>query len=365
MKILQVIYSLSSGGAERFTVELSNSLAASGHDVTLCVIRDLDVVENRFYRPLLNDNVALVELKIHPGLSLAYWIRLARVISRIDPDIVHCHLEGVGSYMIGIRWMFPKKRFIQTIHNDAKAQSQSLLDYLTKKIAYKLNYIEAVTISGATTRSFVDFYGCPPKAEIYNGRSALEKSPMYACVAEELSALKRNSDDLIFLHAGRCATQKNQEMLVSVFQRLIREGEHVVLIILGSGFDSEMGQSLRARLTEGIYILGARSNIGDYFFVADAFCLTSHYEGLPITVLEALCCGCPSICTPVGGIVDVIEDGVTGFLSDSTAEESYYAAVRRFIRLRGGLKKEVLADRFNQNYSMDKCASSYQELYQR
>lgn len=65
---------------------------------------------------------------------------------------------------------------------------------------------------------------------------------------------------------------------------------------------------------------------------ADGMCLPSVWEGLPITLLECLAVGCIPICSPVGGVVDVITDGKNGLLSKSSCEEDYYQTMLRFLK---------------------------------
>ena len=66
--------------------------------------------------------------------------------------------------------------------------------------------------------------------------------------------------------------------------------------------------------------------------LSDAFCLSSNFEGMPISLIEAFACGCPSVCTPVGGIVNCVRHGETGFLSKSLSEDDYLQAVREFLK---------------------------------
>jgi glycosyltransferase involved in cell wall biosynthesis len=79
-----------------------------------------------------------------------------------------------------------------------------------------------------------------------------------------------------------------------------------------------------------IHLIGDRSNIADYLAIADAYCLSSHYEGMPISLIEAFSLGCIPICTPVGGIPEMIEDRINGFLSSETTELAYFNAISNF-----------------------------------
>ena len=109
-----------------------------------------------------------------------------------------------------------------------------------------------------------------------------------------------------------------------------------------------------------IYFLGEKNNVGDYLLFSDAFCLTSFYEGLPISLLEALSCGVTPICTSVGGIPDVIKDNQTGYLSDINVD-SYYNAIQRFINKK--IPRDNLIEYFNKNFSITVCAEKYEQVF--
>ena len=90
------------------------------------------------------------------------------------------------------------------------------------------------------------------------------------------------------------------------------------LLIIGEGFDR--ASELKKLANKNIHFIGIKTNVPDYLYASDAFCLSSNFEGMPISLIEAFACGCPSICTPVGGIVNSVKHGVTGFLSKSLSE---------------------------------------------
>ena len=111
--------------------------------------------------------------------------------------------------------------------------------------------------------------------------------------------------------------------------------------------------------------MGKANNVGDYLLNADAFLMPSLYEGLPISLLEAMSVGLVPICTPVGGLLDIIKPG-TGYLSKDLSTENYVAAIKKFLNLEGSelqSLKQNIKTVFQNEYSMESCAKKYDALY--
>jgi glycosyltransferase involved in cell wall biosynthesis len=103
--------------------------------------------------------------------------------------------------------------------------------------------------------------------------------------------------------------------------------------------------------------------VNDYLYASDGFCLSSVYEGMPISLIEAFACGCIPVCTPVGGIINTIEQGVTGFLSLTVSESDYLDALRKFIKFGSSINKELLVKYYHENLSIEQCALKYMNMY--
>lgn len=361
MKILQIIYSLSSGGAERFVVDLSNSLTEKGHKVYLCTLRDDTIDKNGFYKNEISDKVEYINLKLKKRVRLSNIYHLWELIKGINPDVVHCH-QNLVNYIFPLSIVFSKIKFFHTIHNDAPKEVSNRLEFWIRRYFYQSKKMRVITISNETSKSFALYYKLNTFTEIYNGRKAPSPSQEFEITKRIVDNLRMTSQ-LIFLHVGRFAQQKNQELLIRVFNRLITDRKSVTLLIIGDGFDSLLGEKLKSIACERIIFLGQKHNMADYYLNADAFCLSSTHEGMPITLLEALACGCTPICTPVGGIMDAIEPGITGFLSQSTSEEDYYQTIITNFTKINEIKKEKLIDCFNKYYSIEKCSQNHIQLY--
>jgi glycosyltransferase involved in cell wall biosynthesis len=302
-------------------------------------------------------------LKLELGFRAGNINLLRQLIKEIKPDVIHCH-QNLVNYIFPLTIIFPTIKFFHTIHNDAPKEVSNALEYYFRRFFYSLGIVKAITISNETSQSFIKYYKTKNYHEIYNGRKQPLPSSEFKKVKDYIDGIRIKSD-LVFLHIARCAPQKNQKMLIEVFNRLIDEGKSVALIILGNGFDSPVGDELKLMASEMIYFLGIKPNVADYYLNSDAFCLSSIHEGMPITLIEAFACGCVPICTPVGGISDSIENGITGFLSKSISADEYYKAILAYIEQKVKINKEYLIEHYNLRFSIRGCAHQHIKLFEK
>jgi len=361
MKILQFIYSLVPGGAERFVVDLTNELS-DNHNVVLYTLRDDTIANQGFYVSEISEKVTYKNLKIEPGFKFGLIWSFYKIIKSEKPDVVHCHLNLVNYFFMSSFLLRNRIRFIYTIHNAANTEVSSGFERLLRRFFYKHGFFIPVAISEETQISYQSFYKLQNTEVIINGRKFSNKSSQYKNVENEVSTLKKSDKTVTFCHLARYdEAQKNQTMLISVFNKLRDEGYDIILLIMGEGFEDAV--DLRSMANDHIHFLGIKPNATDYLFATDGFCLSSNFEGMPISLIEALGCGCVPVCTPVGGIINTIEHGVTGFLSISVSESDYLEAVKQFISNRYKINKEKLMSVYNENFSIEQCAKQYVNLY--
>ena len=359
MKILELIYSLSSGGGERFVVDLSNELAKRGNDVTICMLLDDQEPRLTFNRQFIANNVKFHAMKFTTGFSFSKMKKVEDYILKEMPDIVHCHLNVIP-YIFRFAYKHREIKFYHTLHSIASEASGSKYQYHINKYFYSHNIIRPITISRECQLSYNRFYKLDNAPCIDNGRSSVKPSENIEKVKLEIISYKAHDFTPVFIHVARCHPSKNQDLLIDSFNELNKKGYDYVLLIIGNGYDSQGGQKLKEKSCSKIYFLGEKNNVGDYLLCSDAFCLTSFYEGLPISLLEALSCGVTPICTSVGGISDVITDGKTGYLAD-VEFESYLKAIQRFYTKK--ISKDKLIKYFTENFSVEVCCSKYLEQF--
>lgn len=359
MKIIQLVYALGSGGAEKFVVNIANELASLGHDVTVCMLRgehDPDLIFNKQH---LSKDVKFHALNLTKGFSFSKVVSVCKYIKSENPDVVHCNLNVIP-YIYPLAITSRKIKFVHTIHSVAEHTVKEGLQVKLNRFFYS-KFIKAVTISNQVRESYQSLYGLNNDELIANGAPAITPSEQFEKVRAEVSSLKNTSSDRIFIHVARFHEAKNQELLINAFNELDKQGKNFTLLILGSNFDSEEGMKLQAKACDKIHFLGVKNNVGDYLLCCEAFCLTSHYEGLPISLLEAISAGLTPVCTPAGGIPTVIEDGKNGYLSSDFSVEAYLVALNRFMAEQ--IDNQSLIEYFSRNFSMRNCAEKYIQLY--
>lgn len=365
MKILEVIPALNSGGAERFVVDLCNQMAKDGHEVTLLTMKDFTLKNYGFYK----EDVSLEVNQINLGLGkfgiLTFW-KLYKAIKAVECDVVHMHLSGSTFFGLLAMLFDHKKKYVVTSHNQAeKEKAREKVRFFEKDLCLKFRLLSQVAISHQNAKSIKDVYSVPPVKLIYNGRTKEEVTSNYSSVQTEIERYKKDEHTRVFTIIARCNPQKNIPRLVRCFNRLIEDGENVTLLVIGNGYDSPDIMPIVKEANEQIHFLGQRHNVVDYLYCSDFFTLSSDFEGMPITLIEALACGCIPVGTPVSGFNDVIEDGKTGFVAKDFSDEAYIDVLKQAINKKNDIVRDNLKKLYESKLSIEACAREYEKLFEK
>ena len=361
MKILQLALSLGAGGAERIAVSLCNRFSANAdNEVILVSILDDSVPRNIHYLKDLSPNVRFVNLHCKTGLQIKAIWRVLRTIKKERPDVVHCHTHAV--ILLFPTLLIPEVHYFHTIHNmSEKIMARSgFLKRVIMNYLFKRNKVNPITISEACHLSYYDTFRISNDICIPNGSEPLAITEDAESVKREIERIKNSPDTIVFIHVARHNPQKNHDKLFRTFLRLEDEGERCILIVLGEHYDS---WKEKLKDSKSIFLLGAKKNVGDYMAQADFFVVSSDYEGLPMTLLEAMSMGVTPISTPAGGVVNVIKDGVNGYMTKGFDDDEFYRKVKYAIKERNSMSRDDIVTDYQKYYSMEVCAKNYYNLY--
>lgn len=360
MKIVNVIPQLVSGGGERFTIDLCNALSEQGHEVALIVFFAPEG-HLGFYRNELSDKVKFISLNKKIGLDITLAFRLRKAIRDFAPDVVNSHLRAMLYMPLSVYTI--KAKFFHTVHNTADMEASGPIGGAIRKWMFKTGRVTPITISSESLASFEEFYG-QTAPMIFNGRDIPESLCVSDSVNQEIYGFKKSPSTKVLVQLARFTDVKRQDLMARVSKRLHDEGFDFTVLLIGKTSE-EILKGIDEANCPICHVLGERKNPLEYLKAADALCLCSTYEGMPIALIEAMGVGAIPVCTPVGGIVNVVKDGETGFLSSDISEEAYYNALKRFLQQGESDAAEMKAKVMEsyKPFTMRECARKYLDLY--
>ena len=309
MKILQVIPVLGIGGAEIMCENLTYELIKKGHDV---VVVSLYSSHSLITERLENKGVKIYYLSKKKGMDLSVIPRIRKVIKAERPEVVHTHLDALK--YVGVATYFKKIRIVHTIHSLAEKNASRATRRIYKNF-FKRGVVP-VALSKVVQQSIENTY----KLNAYHIPIVFNGIDLSKCISKQEYSLK---DTFTIVHIGRFADVKNHIGLLKAFKIFYRKYPNTVLQLIGDG--EKKGEAEQFVTDNGlcnvVEFLGVQDNVYKYLNEADIFTLPSLYEGVPLTLIEAMGTGLPIVATNVGGIPDMLENKKYALLVDVDEEK--------------------------------------------
>jgi glycosyltransferase involved in cell wall biosynthesis len=307
LRVLEVLPTLRLAGAERIAVSLVCGLP---HDRFEAGVVSLYDPFPQGHEPILAaQKVPTWHLGKRPGLDPRIWARLARVFREFCPDVLHTH-----SYVL--RYVLPvagRARIVHSLHNLAGRDPDRVTAVLNY-FAFRRGVVP-VAVSSVVARSFEVMYRRAPCAAIPNGIDSRRFAK-----PEARGPWRRangfGDEDILIASVARLEPQKDPETLIAAFARVVSGRERCHLLLAGDGRLRGRAESLSGRLglSARVRFLGQQNDVSELLCAVDIFALASRWEGHPVSVMEAMAAGLPVVATRVGGVPDLVEEGVSGLL---------------------------------------------------
>lgn len=306
IRVLEVLASLRRAGAERVAVSLAGGLDRARFETA--VVSLYDPFPGGFEAALDECAVPVWHLGKRRGLDPRMWTRLAQVVRRFRPDVLHTH-----SYVM--RYVLPAhfRKVVHTVHNLAEREVDGI-GRAIHRLAFRAG-AAPVAISAAVARSFARLYGREPAAVIPNGVDVGRGFRPEARAAWR-SRYGFGPGDCLVVSVGRLEAQKNPLHLIRAFTGGLRDAPATHLLLAGEGTLLEPARQLASQvgLAARVHFPGLCADVAELLSACDVFSLGSDWEGAPVAILEAMAAHLPVVATAVGGVPDLVEDGVTGLL---------------------------------------------------
>lgn len=310
MKIIQVMPDFGLAGAETMVENLSCGLAAEGHDVLVISFFDLHTA---ITERIENKGIKIEYLGKKRGFDSSIVSKMRKIIRAYQPDVIHTHRYVLPYVFLASTGLKVKR--VHTVHNVAQKE-QTKAGIIINKAMFKHFNVVPVALSEEVQKTIQEVYGLPAKRipVIFNGID------LSRCIVKECYERKAN---FTILHIGRFMDVKNHELLLRSFARFVKKHPDSRLQLLGDGELRKKMEQLAVELdiVEFVQFAGLQSNVYPWLHKADVFILPSKFEGMPMTLIEAMGTGLPIIASDVGGIPDMLTDKEDALLIEPKEED--------------------------------------------
>ena len=315
--IIFILPQFSGGGAERVTINLLTELHDRGYSVGIIVFNQVGPLMSMVSNDIPIYNLGTLTLK-------SSIIPLVKKLRQLNPKVIYSTLGYINVALLAIQWLLPRKTEIWI--REANLPSISLPNNSQSKlmpILYRLLYRKSnrLICTSIKMRDEFIFDFKVPKRII-----GILPNPVDV-EAIRISALQMKRFDkggVCYVAAGRLVFQKGFDRLLCWFSEL--EDKKSTLTILGDGnLKDELAKEAELlNLQDRVIFLGFCNNPWQWYAGADVFLLSSRWEGMPNSVLEALACGTPVIATEEsGGIKEVTDDSETNSVNIATNSQEF------------------------------------------
>jgi len=360
MRIAYLLNTLSTGGAERQITALARSMTARGHAVELIVLKRPAAAE-----PLMREPVIHLGMRRNPASLPLALVRAVRALRAFRPDIIHANNFHGNILARVLRFGVPRARVISTIHNVYEGGTwRSLALQLSDPLSGHSAAVCHAAAEEAIRRRIVPRTKC---SVIANGIDCREFAPQAVCLAGEKRAAP--ATEFVWLAVGRLAPAKDYPNLLRAFAQVHRAAPHARLWIAGEG-KPQYSQYLRhlAGTPDRSLVrwLGLRHDIPSLLHRADAFVLSSAWEGMPLALGEAMAMEKPFVATDVGGVRELAGD--CGRIVPARDSEALAASMLEWMGEPAELRQakgRAARRRILAQFTIEESAARWEMLYQR
>ncbi|MBI2400018.1 MAG: glycosyltransferase family 4 protein [Deltaproteobacteria bacterium] len=369
MRVLQLISSRGFFGAENVVVELAASLASGGDDVIVGAFSNRhagkegssEVLERAKAMGLKTE---LFECSGRFDLGTIKAVR--RFIEKNGIEVIHSHgyKSNIYAYLANRR---PGKKLVTTCHNWINASSK--MSFYTRLDKFFLRRFDAIAAVSDAVKDELLAAGIDPRKTVVIGNGiSLEKFRQPSADKEDVrAALGIPPNVFVAGTVGRMSPEKGYDILLQAAREVLKKKENCFFLFVGDGPQKQALEEQSRSLGIGgrVIFAGKRSDIPEMLSAMDLFVMSSHTEGQPMALLEAMAAGKPVVSTSVGDVPKILDKGKAGLLAPPADSLGLAAAILRVLddpALAGRLAASALRN-VEENYSSKKMAAEYRDCY--
>ncbi len=362
IKLMILTSVLDKRGAERMIMKLALGLDPDRYDVRVVCLRP----RTPFLAEFESRGIKVDVLGMKKYFQLRPLIELYRLFRRRRPDLVHTHLYRDAVYGRVIARLAGVRGVVSTLHNSYvwRSKAQLFLDRLTAIFADRITAVSDAVKMFAVNREHIP---AGTITTVYNGIET-ELFRVRPEVRERVrKELGLNPKNIAIGSMGELTRQKGYRYLLEAAPAVLESHPGVRFFIAGGGELKESLVRLRdqAGLGDRFVFLGFRDDVPELLSSFDIFVLPSIYEGLPVSLIEAMAAGLAIVTTDVDGNCEVIGGNEAGLPVESQNPAALTQSLIKLIEspeLRGKMG-EAGRRRARNLFSIESMIDSYEKIY--
>ena len=319
IKIAVIITKLELGGAQKVAISLCEKMDTNKFEPFLiCGCGGiLDKEAQKKIRVIFVKNLVR---EINPIKDLKALFSIYKILKKEKPIIVHTHSSKAGILGRIAAKLCDIKNIIHTIHGFSFNDTQSFINkkifIFLEKFCARLSSILIPVSTENITKGLKNNIGKKEQYHYIRLGVDINNFKNFSQVPSLKKELKLNKDDILITTIGPFKPQKNLPDFIRLANNLSKLDNKFKFVIVGDGaLRKSFEQMIKYfDIFNNIFLIGWRRDIANILNSSDFFVMTSLWEGLPISTIEALCCGLIPIVNDVDGQREIIKNGINGFL---------------------------------------------------
>lgn len=360
MKILQVIQKPQFRGAEIFACQLSVELKKLGHEVDVLFLFGTDDEQLPYPLHFIHLNATIKKR----FWDLKAYRKLNSIIVQGGYEIVQGNAADTLKYLAISKQLYGwKAKFVYRNAN-------KISDFLTNNIKRAVNTIlmkKVDFVASVSEECMQDFIAVYPsfvnRIESLPIGVSLENPPQY----DSLSVIGIPGFGPFLLHVASFVPEKNHEGLLRIFYNLLKEYPTATLLLIGEGKLKPPIENMTKEMNiqSHIHFLGKRNDVSQIMSCCDVFILPSLIEGLPGVILESFINRLPVVAYDVGGIKEVVNNHVTGWLVNKNNEIDFLLALKHCLSLKTSVIQDNAYNLALNNYSNSSISKKFELFFEK
>ncbi len=366
MKILHVINTMSVGGAELHLLTLCRHLKKQGIDLGVAYLRERVKGSRSLREDFENENIPVFDLQANSRYDPRFFGRLAGVLRKERPDIVHTHLPRADLAGAFARFLDPSLIWICSVHGIYSAQwSGGWTLPLFKRLWRRADAM--LCISDAVRKWLIDGGISEDKAKlIYYGIEA----QTFLQPTMDLRQVWGLSGGAVIGSIGRLEPRKNHECLIRAMPEICKNIPHALLLIAGHdplGYGHKLNRLIdELALGEKVKVIGFQNDIASFLDAIDVFAFATRSEGFGLVLVEAMAAGKPVVASKIAPLTEIVVDGESGVLVECENSQAFAASLSCLLssaeeRYRMGILGQ---QRVQTHFTAERMSHETQMLYQ-